>query len=122
MGAFYPAPMPDDDYPPYRDVQPHVGLITTAFDMNPNGNRVLPPQPQRVPWNIAAPLTPLMLDMLRAAAAGTLVRRGWHVTIEGRHASVVTLRKLQDRRLVGVVRITEDGRKALDLATSRTQR
>ena len=71
-----------------------------------------------VPPHIALPLSALQVAMLEAAAASTLKRSGWRVTIAGRRASVVTLTKLQERGLVRHVAITDGGRKALDLGKS----
>lgn len=77
------------------------------------------PTPEILPLSITAPLSGLQVAMLQAAAAGTLRRSGWRVTIAGQHASVVTLTKLQDRGLVRHVSITEAGRTALGLAKGR---
>ena len=70
--------------------------------------------PKVLPLNVTLPLSALQVAMLEAAAAGTLRRSGWRVTIAGRHASVVTLTKLQERGLVRHVSITDDGLAALN--------
>lgn len=65
----------------------------------------LEPPPAYLTW----PLTKLEREMLEAAEARTLTRTGWQVTIDGRKASVVTLKRLQDRQLIRHVSLTEDG-------------
>jgi hypothetical protein len=69
----------------------------------------LEPPPAYLTW----PLTRLEWEMLEAAEARTLKRSGWQVTIDGRKASVVTLKRLQDRQLLRHVGLTEDGRDVL---------
>jgi hypothetical protein len=77
-------------------------------------------EPEPPPYYMTAPLTKLETEMLLAAVAGTLKRAGWMVTIEGRRASVVTLKRLQDRQLLKHVRLTEDGVDVLTFKRSLT--
>lgn len=120
--------MADPEVPPYKRApsewplpgQP-VGLSNTPHYL-PDYAPDYTPKPQPKWWHpcVTAPLSPLMLAMLKAAEEGSLQRRGWNVTIGGQHASVVTLHKLQQRGLVRLVKITDDGRRALEyVATGR---
>lgn len=76
--------------------------------------------PDPPPDYMTRALSPLEMEMLQAAEAGTLKRSGWTVTIDGRRRSVVTLKKLQDRRLVRQVALTEDGWEVLTFWRSQT--
>jgi hypothetical protein len=61
------------------------------------------------PAYLTWPLTKLEMEMLEGAETRTLRRAGWQVTIDGRKASVVTLKRLQDRQLIRHVKLTEEG-------------
>jgi hypothetical protein len=76
----------------------------------------LEPPPEYLTW----PLTKLEREMLEAAEARTLKRAGWQVTTDGRKASVVTLKRLQDRQLIRQVRLTEEGWEVLEFWRSQT--
>jgi hypothetical protein len=106
-----------EDVPPYKLPKSAEVPVVPGNFRGPicSGAHSTPSKPLKW-WHpcVTAPLSPLMLAMLKAAEEGSLKRRGWNVTIDGQHASVVTLHKLQQRGLIRLVRITDDGRRALE--------